>query len=113
MTATDITPPEDQKPSRGARIFMEDGRVTAVVQYIWTGLGGLALLIGVGMYNKLADMNDTLIRAVSKLETQGTQINELRIDVSKQRDEIQALRSQVYMLEGKALRGIQESARGH
>lgn len=99
--------------SDGAQVTINrDPRVSAVLNWIWTALGGLALLIGIGMYNKLSDMNDTLIRAVSKLEVQGTQINELRAEVSNQRNEIQALRSQVSMIEGRALRSIQEASRG-
>lgn len=100
--------------SDGAQVTItnRDPRVTAVLNWVWTSIGGLALLIGIGMYNKLSDMNDTLIRAVSKLEVQGTQINDLRVEVANQRNEIQALRSQVSMIEGKTLRGIQEAARG-
>jgi hypothetical protein len=96
----------------GARIEMKDPRVSAALSWVWTAIGGLALMIGIGMYNKLSDMNDTLIRAVSKLEVQGTQINDLRAEMANQRNEIQALRSQVSMIEGRALRGIQEAARG-
>lgn len=101
--------------SDGAQVTItnRDPRVTAVLNWVWTSIGGLALLIGIGMYNKLSDMNDTLIRAVSKLEVQGTQINDLRVEVANQRNEIQALRSQVSMIEGKTLRGIQEAVRGH
>jgi hypothetical protein len=97
----------------GARIDIRDPRVSAVLSWVWTALGALALLIGVGMYNKLSNMNDTLLVAVSKLEAQGNQINDMRAEMSKQRDEMTALRSQVFMLEGKTLRGIQEATRGH
>lgn len=89
-----------------------DPRMSAGIKWLWTTFGAMALLIGMGTYNKLSDMNDTLIKAVSKLETQGGQIIDLRNEVSKQRDEIAALRSQVYMLEGKTLRGIAEAS-GH
>ncbi len=89
-----------------------DPRLSVGIKWLWTTFGAVALLIGMGTYNKLSDMNDTLIKAVSKLETQGGQINDLRTEVAKQRDEIAALRSQVYMLEGKTLRGIAEAANG-
>jgi hypothetical protein len=92
---------------------VRDGRVTSFINYIWAAFGGLGLMIGVGVNNKLSNMNDTLIFAVSKLQTQGDQIIELRAEAHKQRDEMTALRNQVYMLEGKTLRGIQEMARGH
>jgi hypothetical protein len=97
----------------GATMNANDPRLSAGIKWLWTTFGALALLIGMGTYNKLSDMNDTLIKAVSKLETQGSQISDLRVEVSKQRDEIQALRSQVFMLEGKTLRGIAEASRGH
>lgn len=95
----------------GASITVSDPRLSAGIKWLWTTFGALALLIGMGTYNKLSDMNDTLIKAVSKLETQGGQIEDLRTEVSKQRDEIAALRSQVYMLEGKTLRGLMEPQR--
>lgn len=90
---------------------VSDPRVTSAINYVWAGLGTIGLAIGIGVYNKLSEMNDTLIRAVSKLEVQGVQINELRTEVAKQRDELAAMRSQVYMLEGKTLRGIREMGR--
>ncbi len=99
--------------SGGAVMHTQDRRMTSLINWVWASLGAIGILIGLGVYTKLSDMNDTLIRAVSKLEVQGSQINELRSEVSKQRDEISALRSQVYMLEGKTLRGIQEAVRGH
>jgi hypothetical protein len=89
-----------------------DPRLSSGIKWVWTTFGALALLIGLGTYNKISAMNETLIVAVSKLETQGGQIVDLRVEVAKQRDEIAALRSQVYMLEGKTLRGIAEAAHG-
>ncbi len=97
----------------GAFMNVNDPRLSAGIKWLWTTFGAIALLIGIGTYNKLSDMNDTLIKAVSKLETQGGQIADLRTEVAKQRDEIAALRSQVYMLEGKTLRGLAEAGRGH
>jgi hypothetical protein len=82
------------------------------LNWVWTALGGLALLIGVGMYNKLSNMNDTLLIAVSKLETQGSQIVDLRNDVSKLREENAVLRTQIAVIEGKVQRGIQEFIHG-
>lgn len=90
-----------------------DPRFSAVIGWAWVTIGALALLIGVGMYNKLSSMNDTLLVAVSRLDTQSDQIKEMRAELSKQRDEIAGLRSQVYTLEGRTLRGIAEAARGH
>ena len=90
-----------------------DPRFSGLIKWVWPTLGGLGLLIGIGVYNKLSQMSDTLIVVASKIENQGGQITDLRAEVSKQRDELAALRSQVYMLEGKTLRGIQEAARGH
>ncbi len=97
----------------GGQVHINDPRVSSLINWVWASLGAIAIIVSIGGYNKLSSINDTLILAVSKLETQGGQINELRAEVTKQRDEIQALRSQVYMLEGKTLRGIQEAVRGH
>ncbi len=101
------------RQSGGARMYNEDHRVTTFLNWVWASLGTIGILIGIGVYNKISAMNDTLLVAVSKLEIQGAQINDLRTEVAKQRDEMSALRSQVYMLEGKTLRGIQEAVRGH
>lgn len=97
----------------GASITQHDPRFSGLIRWVWATLGGVGLLVSIGMYNKLSTMSDTLIVVASKLETQGGQISDLRAEVAKQRDEVAALRSQVYMLEGKTLRGIQEAARGH
>jgi len=99
--------------NEGPTQTIHDPRLSSGIKWLWTAFGALALLIGTGTYNKLSEVNDTLIKAVSKLETQGGQIADLRVEVAKQRDEIAALRSQVYMLEGKTLRGIAEASRGH
>jgi hypothetical protein len=105
---------EDLRDGRGggARMNISDPRVSAALNWVWTALGGLALLIGVGMYNKLSNMNDTLLIAVSKLETQGSQIVDLRNDVSKLREENAVLRTQIAVIEGKVQRGIQEFIHG-
>lgn len=95
----------------GASIRIRDPRVTGLINWVWATLGGVGLLIGIGVYNKLSEMNDTLIRAVAKIDTQGTQISDLRTEVGKQRDELSALRAQVYTLEGRTLRGIAEASR--
>lgn len=94
-------------------IRMEDRRMTSFINWVWAALGAVGVTIGLGVYNKLSNMNDTLILAVSKLETQGSQISDLRMDVARQRDEMSALRAQVSMIEGKTLRGIQDATRGH
>lgn len=97
--------------SSSATQSVKDPRLTSAINYLWATLGSIGLMIGIGVYNKLSEMNDTLIRAVSKLEVQGSQINALSLEVSKQRDELASMRSQVSMIEGKTLRGIQESSR--
>jgi hypothetical protein len=112
MTNLDEQHEELRDRGSGARMNISDPRVSAVLNWIWTALGGLALLIGVGMYNKLANMNDTLLIAVSKLETQGSQIVDLRNDVSKLREENAVLRTQIAVIEGKVQRGIQEFIHG-
>ena len=94
-------------------IVGSDPRMSSLINWVWASLGAVGLLIGIGVYNKLSDMNDTLIRAVSKIENQGDEIKDLRSEVAHQRDELAALRTQVTMLEGKTLRGIQEAVRGH
>lgn len=99
--------------SDGANMNVRDPRLSSVISWVWATLGAVGLLIGVGVYNKLSSMNDTLIVAVSKIENQGSQINEVRVEQARLRDEITSLRSQVFMLEGKTLRGIQEASRGH
>lgn len=99
--------------SGGAHMEVRDSRVTSFINWVWATLGAVGIIIGLGVYTKLSDMNDTLILAVSKIETQGDQIKDLRAEVSKQRDEIGALRAQVNMIEGKTLRGIQEAMRGN
>jgi hypothetical protein len=105
---------EDVRGKGGpTQIIGYDPRLSSGIRWVWTTFGAIALLIGTGTYNKLSDMNDTLIEAVSKLETQGNQIIDLRVEVAKQRDEIAALRAQVFMLEGKTLRGIAEASRGN
>lgn len=95
----------------GARIRTYDPRVSKLRDWLIASFGGLGILIGVGVYHKLSDMNDTMIRAVAKIDTQGIQISDLRNEMSKQRDEIASLRAQVYTLEGRTLRGIAEASR--
>lgn len=98
----------------GASILVNrDPRLSTLINWVWATLGGIGLIIGIGVYNKLSEMNDTLIRAVAKIDTQGSQIGELKAELYRQRDEIGALRNQVYVLEGKTLRGIAEAARGN
>lgn len=99
--------------SGGASMLeVRDPRVSKALSLVWTGLGSLALLIGAGMYNKLSDMNDTLIKAVSKLETQGNQINDLRTEMTELRKENASLKTQIAVIEGKVQRGIQEFVNG-
>lgn len=90
----------------------QDPRVSAVLNWVWTALGSIALLIGVGMYNKLSNMNDTLLRAVSKLETQAEQINDLRAEMIELRKDNAGLKTQIAVIEGKVQRGIQEFVNG-
>jgi len=97
--------------SGGASVRVYDPRINSLINWVWATLGSIGILIGIGVYNKLAAMNDTLLIAVSKIENQGSQIADLRNELSKQRDEIAGLRSQVYTLEGRTLRGIAEAAR--
>lgn len=97
----------------GAVMEVRDPRVSSIINWVWTALGGLALLIGVGMYNKLSSMNDTLLVAVSKLETQGNQINDLRAEMLELRKDNATMRTQIAVIEGKVQRGIQEFVRGH
>ncbi len=97
----------------GARVEIRDGRVTSVVNWVFTALGALGLMVGVGVYNKLSEMNDTLIRAVVKIDTQADQIKEIKTQLNDQQGDIEQLRAQVLSLEGKTLRGIQEMRRGN
>lgn len=90
-----------------------DPRFSSLIKWVWTALGALALIIGVGMYNKLSAMNDSLITVVSKLENQGTQVADLKNDVRDLRNAQNQMQRQVDSLEGKTLRGIQEMKRGN
>lgn len=112
---TDLDDQSDEVRGKGKResgggsvTDIQDPRVSAALNWVWTVLGSLALLIGVGMYNKLANMNDTLLVAVSKLETQGNQINDLRAEMGEIRKENASLRTQIAVLEGKAERGFRQ-----
>jgi hypothetical protein len=111
---------EDVRSGRGKRESggasmrdTRDPRLSQLLSWVWTALGGLALLIGVGMYNKLSNMNDTLLVAVSKLEAQGSQINDLRYDMAKLREENASLKTQIAVVQGKMERGIKEFISGH
>lgn len=95
----------------GGTVHIEDRRLSGAINWLWGTLGVVGIMIGVGVYHKLSELNDTLIRAVAKIDVQGDQITELRGEVSRQRDEIGALRAQVYTLEGRTLRGIAEAGR--
>lgn len=91
---------------------MSDARVSNFLGWAWATIGSLAVLVGLGVYHKLSELNDTLIRAVSQIENQGDQINDIKGQLSEQRKDIESLRAQMYSMEGKTLRGIQESTRG-
>lgn len=90
---------------------VNDPRLSSLINWVWASLGAIGIIVGVGIYNKISSMNDTLIIAVAKLESQAQQINDIRGELSRQRDEIGALRSQVSQIEGRTLRGIQEAVR--
>lgn len=94
-------------------MVVKDPRMSSLINWVWASLGAIGILIGIGVYTKLSNMNDTLILAVSKLENQAQQIADIRSELSRQRDEISALRSQVAQIEGRTLRSIQEATRGH
>lgn len=96
----------------GARISMRDGRVSALINWIWAALGSVALLIGIGVYNKLSDLNDTIIRAVVQIENQSNEIKEIKSQQAEMRKDMDSLRAQMYSLEGKTLRGIEGISRG-
>lgn len=94
------------------RIGAKDPRFSSLINWAWAAIGTIGLMIGVGVYTKLSELNDTLIRAVSQIETQGDQIKELKAEQLETRRQLDALRMQVGSLEGKTLRGIQEMQRG-
>ncbi len=103
----DVRSGRGNRESGGASITVEDVRVSKAIAWVWAAIGSLALLVGVGVYTKLADLNDTLIRAVVQIENQGNQIREIKGQLAEQQRDIDALRVQMYSLEGKTLRGIE------
>lgn len=88
-----------------------DPRVSKLLGWVWAGLGTIALYIGQGIYQKLNNISDTLIVAVTNIKTQGDQIADLKAEVRELRTEQTALQRQVDSLQGTTLRGIQEAAR--
>lgn len=92
------------------KIF-HDPRFSKLLGWVWATLGAVALIIGLGVYTKLSELNDTLIRAVSQIENQGDQIKDIKAQLNEQKRDIEALRAQVYSLEGKTLRGIEQAGR--
>lgn len=90
-----------------------DKRVTSLINWVWASLGAMALLVGIGVYNKLSELNNTVIRAVASIENQRDQIQDLKTEQKEIRRDMEALRSQLSSLEGKTLRGIQELGRGN
>jgi hypothetical protein len=98
----------DEEKSGGASISMRDGRLTSLISWVWASLGAVGLLIGVGVYNKLADLNDTIIRAVVQIENQSNEIKDIKAQQAEMRKDMESMRNQMYSLEGKTLRGISE-----
>lgn len=92
--------------------YTQDPRFSLLLKWVWAALGALALLIGVGVYNKLAQINDTLIGAVSDIKNQGNQVAELKVEVRDLRNSQGTMQRQIDSLEGKTLRGFQEAQRG-
>lgn len=78
MTPTDVTPPEDHEPSH------RDPRLTTAINYVWTGLGALAITGILWVGNSINEMNVKLAVLISQnaamtqvLEDHNTRIREL------------------------------------
>jgi hypothetical protein len=99
------------RKSGGGHVEMHDARFSSLIKWVWAALGGVAVLIGLGVYSKLSSINDTLIAAVSDIKNQGAQVAELKIEVRDLRGAQGAMQRQVDSLEGKTLRGIEEMKR--
>lgn len=97
---------QSQNISRG------DSGFSSLIRWAWAAIGSVAVMVGVGVYNKLSSINDTLITAVSDIKNQGTQVSELKSEVRDLRNAQGQLQRQVDSLEGKTLRGIEEVKRG-
>lgn len=98
---------------------MGDARVSKFLGWAWATIGSLAVLVGIGVYDKLSALNDTLLTAVSDIRNQAAQTADLKVEVRDLRTAQQSMQRQVDSLggkvdslEGKTLRGIQEATRG-
>ena len=90
-----------------------DPRFTSLIGWAWLALGGVAIAVGWGVYDKLSSINDTLISAVADIKNQGTQVAELKSEVRELRASQTSLQRQVDGLDGRMQRGIEEITRGN
>lgn len=91
--------------------YGRDPRFSSLINWAWAAIGSLAVIVGIGVYNKLSSINDTLITAVGDIKNQAQQTADLKDEVRDLRNAQGAMQRQVDSLEGKTLRGIQEMSR--
>jgi hypothetical protein len=103
---------EGRRRLSGAVMTVADARVSKFLGWAWATIGALAVMVGIGVYTKLSELNDTLIGAVADIRYQAVQTSELKTEVRELRNAQIATQRQVDSLEGKTLRGIQEAGRG-
>lgn len=111
---------EDVRSGRGRResgdnaqtINARDPQFRGLVSWAWVAIGGIAVAVGWGVYDKLSSINETLIVAVADIRNQGTQVAELKTEVRDLRNAQNSLQRQVDSLDGKTMRGIEELKRG-
>jgi hypothetical protein len=95
------------------KIGNREPKFTAFVSWVWATIGGIAIMVGIGVYNKLSEISDTLILAVADIKNQGTQVAELKVEVRDLRNTQGQMQRQLDSLEGKTMRGIEEIKRGN
>lgn len=112
---------EDQidRQRRGAHMEVRDNRLSGLIRWVWAVIGSVAVMVGLGVYNKLSSINDTLITAVGDIKNQAAQTADLKSEVrdlrhanSQLQRQVDGLSGKLESLEGKTLRGIEEMKHG-